>query len=132
MAITYWIEKEKKRIQALVVGKFTMEDIIQTIYQVTADPNFQAGFDILSDHTGIEEVITTEQIKITTSHLTTLSHHFTGSRWAVVTTRDASFGMMRMFSIYLEKILITLKVFRSITQAEKWLVSARRNQIPVH
>ena len=58
---------------------------------------------------------------MTSSHLEKLSKYLACSKWAVVTKKEASFGMMRMLSVFLEKIPIYLEIFKSIDEAEKWL-----------
>ena len=121
MPIKSWIEKDKKRVMAMVSGSFSIEDILININNTIEDPDFEKGFNILSDHTEIESVITTEQARMTASHLERLSKDFANSKWAVVTKKEASFGMMRMLSVFLENIPIHLEVFKSLDEAEKWL-----------
>lgn len=91
MPIKSWIEKDKKRVMATVSGNFSIEDILLTINNTIQDPDFEKGFNILSDHTEIETVITTEQAKMTASHLEVLSKYFACSKWAVVTKKGSLF-----------------------------------------
>ena len=121
MPIKSWIEKDKKRVMAIVSGSFSIEDILININNTIEDPDFEKGFNILSDHTKIESVITTEQARMTASHLERLSKYFANSKWAVVTKKEVSIGMMRMLSVFLENIPIHLEVFKSLDEAEKWL-----------
>ena len=121
MAIKHWIERDKRRVRAVITGTISIEEIIDAINTSISDPDFEDGYDILSDHRKIERAITKDQIMMTTSHIKKLSQHLKGSRWAVVTEREASYGMMKMLSVYLEKIPLSLQVFKSIGEADTWL-----------
>jgi hypothetical protein len=41
---------------------------------------------------------------------------------AIVASRDALFGMMRMFEVLAENYFCTTRVFRTIDEAEAWLL----------
>jgi hypothetical protein len=123
MPIQQWIERDKKRIRAVVVGALDIEEIYDAINRAIDDPDFEQGYDILSDHTGIDTALTRQQVLLTASHLETLTDHLAGTKWAVVTEKDASYGMMRMLSVFLEAVPIQLEVFRSLDEAEAWLDS---------
>lgn len=128
MPIEHRIEPEQRRIRATVSGNFTLEEILDTINGTVNDPDFQRGYDILSDHTRVETAITTEQAGVTAEYLASLSLYFAGSRWAVVTTKDVSYGMMRMLSVFLERVPMDLRVFRSFDEAENWLATPKKQQ----
>ncbi len=125
MPIRFWIEADKKRVRAVVTGEVTDKEIVEALDHIAADPEFKSGFDVLSDHMNITKAITTEQVKLTSAHIDELSKRLSGIRWAVVTKSDASYGMMRMLSTFLEPARISLNVFRSMDQAEEWLAGPR-------
>ena len=126
MPIKYKIEKDKKRVFAIVTGIVSVEDIVQIITSILKDPSFMPGFDILSDHTKIERPIETEQLKALVSHINDLATYCSNSRWAVVTSKVASYGMMRMLAAYLAIVPMELQVFFSFDDAEKWLSSTKK------
>jgi len=128
MPIESWIETGRKRVCALVSGTVTLEEMLETIDRAVA--GFPAGerFDIFSDHTGLEKTIESEQARSVAQHIETLQRYFAGARWAVVTKRKSSYGMMRMLAVYLERVPLTLRVFYSHAEAEGWLVSARADE----
>ncbi len=121
MPIKIWIEKKRRRVRAVVTEKVSINDIIESINKAIKDPDFSPGFNILSDHTTITKAIETEAVQMTAFYVKGISKNFIGSRWAVVTVSDASFGMMRMLSVLLGDTPIELQVFRSFKEAEKWL-----------
>lgn len=121
MPIKLWVDTDNQRVRAIVTGNFSTAEILRSINQAVEDPEFKPGFNILSDHTGIDTAITPEQAQMTAAHMEQLARYFTGSKWAVVTATDISYGMMRMLSVYLENIPVYLQVFRSMAEAEDWL-----------
>jgi hypothetical protein len=112
-------------VRAIVSGNVTIEEILEAINGSIDDPDFRWGYDILSDHTRVETAITTEQAGTTAEYLASLSLYFAGSRWAVVTSKDVSYGMMRMLSVFLERVPMDLRVFRSFDEAENWLAAPK-------
>lgn len=123
MPITNVIDEKAGRVVSKVSGDFTIEDIVTAISGSVKDPRFQPGFHILSDHTCVGAPLTTIQAKQMMAHLETLSKYLRGSRWAVVTTKAASFGMFRMTSALAERIPTEIQVFHTHEDAEAWLAS---------
>jgi hypothetical protein len=123
MPISSRIEADRKRVYAVLWGKVTLDEMVGAVNRSAA--GFSAGdrFDILSDHTGLEKAIETDEARSLALHLETLQEHFAGALWAVVTKKKASYGMMRMLAVFLERIPVTLRVFYSHADAEDWLSS---------
>ena len=130
MPIEHWIDAAKHTVHAVCTGRVTLEEMIRVIDSSVNDPSFEKGIDILSDHTGLEKPIETDQAQKLAAHLRLLRTHFAGSRWAVVTKMQASFGMMRMLSVFLERIPMQLQVFYSFVEAERWLEQPRKARPP--
>jgi len=126
MPIEYRIEKDKKKVSAIATGIVSVEDMVRATTSIVKDPSFIPGFDILSDHTRIERPLETEQLKALVSHMTGLTTYCSNSRWVVVTSKVASYGMMRMLAAYLAIVPMELQVFYSFDDAEKWLSSPRK------
>jgi hypothetical protein len=123
MPITHHIDKRKGIIFAEVVGDFTLEDILNTIDSAVSDPAFRPGFKVLSDHRKIGEPATMAQMEGMAACLKGLSNAFGGTKWAMVVSKEASYGMMRMLSVLVEDVPIVLRVFWDMEEALKWLGS---------
>jgi hypothetical protein len=121
MPIKYWIEKDHRRIRAVVSGDITIDDVFTAIKGATEDADFEPGFDVLSDHTEVVAPLTTKQAEQMSSYLSSLSKVMAHSRWAVITKNPASYGMMRMLSVFLEEVPMELKIFETMEEADKWL-----------
>ena len=132
MPVRQRVDKARRRVWAEVSGTFTLGEIVAAIAQALGHPDFEPGFDILSDHTQITEPITSEQLQQMASHLKAQSHLLAGSRWAVVATQPASYGMMRVWSVLAEQVPLEVHVFDALEDAEQWLASphSRRAEKP--
>lgn len=128
MPIRIWVEKDRRLVRAVVMGSITVGEIVEAIDASIRDPDFEPGFDILSDHTAIGEPLTPSQAQQTAAHLMKFSPSMAGARWAVVVGTPASYGMMRMLAVLLERIPMTLRAFTSLADAEAWL--ARTSERP--
>ena len=130
MSIKCWIDKDHRRVQAVVSGDFTIDDIFRAIKGSTEDADFEPGFDILSDHTDVGEPLTAPQAEQMSSYLKNLSKVMAHSRWAVITNHPASYGMMRMLSVFLEELPMVLEIFGTLEEAERWLSQPKDSKEP--
>ena len=121
MPITYDIDTERRLALTKVSGEFTADDIREAISGAVADPRFEPGFDILSDHTEITRAISPQQVRQMVAHLSTLSRPLGQSRMAVVANQPASYGMIRMLSVYAEEVPLEIGVFATRAEALDWL-----------
>ncbi len=119
--ITYRIDKQAGIVFAMVEGRITLEEMVQTISRVANDPDFHTGFGVLSDHRTIEIPATTQQVSGFIQHAKRLSSTLGGTRWAIVVSSDGSFGMMRMLSAFAESVPLHVEVFRDYEKALGWL-----------
>lgn len=125
MAIQVAVDKHKRRIEASLSGEVSIDEIRAAIDAAVRHPDFEPGFDVLSDHTRIRKAITTAQMEAMVAHLESLSTVMGGARWAIVTTKTASYGMMRMLSVRIQEVPMTVAVFRKRDEAEGWLAAPR-------
>lgn len=123
MPIESYVDEGRRRIVATVSGSFTLAEILDAIDRSVRDPRFRPGFAVLSDHRTVEEPLTPEQAGRMVDHLESLAELMAGSRWAVVTSKAASYGMLRMVSALVKHIPMEVQVFSSLEEAEAWLAS---------
>lgn len=108
-----------------ISGTLTLDEILDAIRRSVADPAYQPGFGVLSDHTAVEEPLTPSQAREMAARLEEVAGSVGGSRWAVVTAMPASYGMIRMVSALVEPAGIDVRVFTSHEEAGAWLASSR-------
>ena len=123
MPIHFKVNKEKHQIEANLSGVVTIAEMLETINKSIQHPDFEPGFNILSDHCDVEKVITLEQVESTINLLMAYSDRLKKSKWAIVTSKPASYGMMRLLSVHAEKIPLLVRVFKDHKTAGRWLAS---------
>ncbi len=123
MPVRYKIDTERRLVVATVFGEVSITGMIETLNASVNDPDFERGFNVLSDHTQITQAITASQLNRLVNHMASLPDKLAGARWAIVTDSQASYGMMRMLSVRAESIPMEVKVFRKTDEAERWLAS---------
>ncbi len=123
MPISYRIDKSRRLVELLVSGEFDTTEILQTVDSIVAEPDFQPGFEVISDNRGVTRPISTEQVLRLAAHLSQVARDFGGARVAFVTGSAASFGMMRMFASLAEEVPINARVFGDMESAREWLAT---------
>jgi hypothetical protein len=121
MPILVQVDTRRRLVVAKVLGDFTIEEIVKGIDDSVNDPNFEPGFDVLSDHSEIGTPISVTQAKQMIAHLESVSHLMAGARWAVVAPKPASYGMMRMLAVLAERVPMKVEVFQTLDEAQAWL-----------
>lgn len=119
MPITYRLDREARLVRAEVRGEFTAQEMLATVAGAAAEAG-QPGFNVLSDHREIGTPATREQVERLVDFLELLRAHVAGARWAVVVSKPASFGTMRMLEALAERVPLTVRVFFDLERAERW------------
>lgn len=115
------LDEARRCVVARVTGDFTLRDIIDAVDGGLRDPRFRPGFGIFSDHTAVGEPLTAEQADGMIQHLKSLGSIAAGVRWAMVTSRPASYGMLRMVSALARTVPMEIQVFQTRDEAFAWL-----------
>ena len=123
MPIDSHIDESRRRVVATVHGDFSFEEIVETLERNLGDPRWRPGFSVFSDHTAVGEPITPTQARRMVARLEALSDLLRGSRWAIVTTKLASYSMMKVIAVMAERVPMQIEVFTSHDEAEEWLTA---------
>jgi len=118
MTTGYRIDKEKRAIFTTLSDVLTDADLLQHQTQLQADPHYDGRFVQLVDARDVTEVDVT---KDGVHALASLVVYEPGARRAIVATRDAMYGMARMFERLRGGRPDELRVFRDIDEARRWL-----------
>jgi hypothetical protein len=124
MPIDLEVSQERRRVTLTMSGVVSLADAIDTIEEAIRHPSYGPGYDILSDHTAVDVPLTPDATKRMLSRLEQLAHLIKGTRWAAVATSPAPYGMLRMLSVHIQPLL-TLQVFATTEEAERWLAEPR-------
>ena len=117
--ISYTLDRETRLIRAVVQGDFSVQDMFACVSGAARDAA-EPGFNVISDHREIGEPATREQVEELVLHLAGMRDYFAGARWAVMVSKPASFGMMRMLGVMAERVPMDVRVFFDAARAELW------------
>jgi hypothetical protein len=130
MPVKFQIDHTKRQINATAFGKLEGYELIN--YQKQAWSQIElSGYNELFDATEVEEIIdiTTEGLRQLASLASTMEASEKPSRLAIIANNDLHFGLGRMYEAFRHYATISGKevfVFRSATEAEKWLEEKRK------
>ncbi len=125
MPIEYRFDPERRRIYYTATGDIPLGEMIATLDAILTDPAFEPDFDIYGDHTGLGRIVETLEVRALVQRLAGYGDRVAGARWAVVTKQAASYGMMRMLSVYAEQAGLEVEAFRTHAEAQAWLAEPR-------
>jgi hypothetical protein len=123
--ITYQVDRAAELIRTTCTGDVTLDEVIGHFLELEADPALPAGVDVLLDLSETMSVPESEQLKAVTSEVDHLQERVRWGACAIVASRDALFGMSRMFQVFTEGLFAASHVFRELAEAERWLASRR-------
>lgn len=121
MPISASFDHQAHLVRIEVGGTLTLSEMKAAIDTVVKEVGRDGGFDVLSDHRGLETPATGVQLEALVEHLRWHGQAMHGRRWAIVTCTAASYGMMRMLSVFAERIPMQVSVFLDLGEAERWL-----------
>lgn len=111
-----------RRVHFTVAGTFTLHDILGALESVLEIPEFGPGYQVLSDHGGVERPATVRDVEDMLAFMRQERERFQDVRWAVVTHRPASYAMMGLLSALADlRVRMTVRVFTRLADAEAWL-----------
>lgn len=121
MPISYDFDEITETVIMRVEGSFTLDEMLTGMDTVFADPRVKPGFALLSDHRGIGDPATSAQLRGMVDHASLSPGKLSGSRWAIVVSKPASHGMIRMLAVLVEELGVTVEIFKEVEPAMDWL-----------
>ena len=121
MPITFRIDKKSGIVFTTMEGTVSISEIIDGLQELMTHPDFSPGLNGLVDMRNSTVNSTPEEVKRIAELMTSHREEIGISRSAVVVSKDAIFGMARMFQVFAEKSSIKTQLFRDIDEARQWL-----------
>jgi SpoIIAA-like len=121
--VTYRHDREAARIHTRCTGQVTLDEVSRHFRQLERDASLPARLDVLLDLTACESVPESCQLRVVASDADRLQEKVRWGACAIVASRDALFGMSRMFEVFAEGVFADTRVFREMDAAERWLES---------
>ena len=125
MPVTYQIDKANGIIRTRCIGPVTIEEVIDHFRVLERDPDCPDRVDVLLDVSEETSVPTKENLREVSHEISRIRGNVQFGRCAIVASSDVLFGMLRMFEVFAEQCFRQTYVFRTVGEAEAWLVSQR-------
>ena len=131
MPIDYTIDPGRGRLYLTIAGEFTTEEIVSVTRAFIESPELPEGFSALSDHTRVTRPLSSSQLLALVSLMEQHAQRFAGVRWAIVSTRPSSYGMMRVLAARAQLALgMRVRIFFDMQRATHWLDSGPEARVP--
>lgn len=125
---SYEIDKDNNLIKISCKGLFRVEDICKGAEQLYADPSFDKGMNSLVDLTEAWIDPDFEKIKVLVEFIESKERMRGECRIAVLVSSDLMYGIIRMFGALAEKTSSSIRPFRELDKADKWISGEERQE----
>lgn len=120
-SVTYQLNPETGFLETRCVGDVTMDDVMRHFRDLETDPALPEQLDVLLDLDAMTSLPESAQLREITRAVDRLTARVRWGACAIVTSRDAMFGMSRMFEVFAEGLFARTRVFRERGAAQRWL-----------
>lgn len=126
LPIFYELDRDSRLIRTRCVGNATYAEVIEHFRELESLAPLPPRLNVLLDLTAMESLPDGAQMRGVASAVDGLTDAAKWGAWAVVTDRDALFGMIRMLHVFVEQHVQDFGVFRRLEEAERWLERVHR------
>jgi hypothetical protein len=124
MPVTYKLDPVAEVVETRCTGGATLDEVLAHFRELEADPSLPEKLHVLLDLAEMTSLPDRDQLKQVTRAVDQLSDRLRWGACAIVASRDALYGMSRMFEVFAEGLFAQTHVFRSREEAERWLAGA--------
>ena len=121
MPITYRIDHAQQRIRTRCTGETTLEEVQEHFTTLSQDPACPDELDVLLDLSAMTNVPSSEHIGAVPIELARVAHRVRFRHCAIIASKEALFGMARMFEVFAEQYFVATPVYRTVADGERWL-----------
>jgi hypothetical protein len=125
MPVTYELDSELAFIHTRCTGNVTFQEVIGHFAELERDESLPDRLDVLLDLDEMESLPERDQLHSVVGEMHRLESSVKWGAFAIVASRDALFGMSRMFEVFAEGRFTNSGVFREHEQARQWIESIR-------
>jgi hypothetical protein len=122
MPIQYEIDRGRRLLRAVSVGRVDAEAVRDYLRRIENDSEYDPSFDGIIDVRGATADVSPDDIRDIAELVRRRPVEATGRR-AVLVSSDEHFGLMRMFEAYTSRGPTRYRVFRDPDEANAWLES---------
>lgn len=125
MPVTYQINYEDSIIETHCTGEVTLAEVLDHFQQLETESSLPERLDVLLDLDEMTSLPESAELQEVTRAIEKLKAKVDWGTCAIVANRDALFGMIRMFEVFVEGLFVRTRVFRLRKDAERWLAATR-------
>jgi hypothetical protein len=126
MPVTYVIDSSKKLIRTTCSPPLLYEEVILHFHELRKDPACTGYLDVLLHVSDIDRIPKGNQLAAVSAEVRALRKKVQFGACGIVASRDAIFGMMRVFEVLSSEYFGAIRVFRESAEAERWLASQQQ------
>jgi len=108
-------------VEATMSGATSAEEILAYEQRLFADPAYRPEYDTLTDMRERTTIPSAADLQEIVNRKAARMETLIGTHRAIVASRDAPFGMMRMFEAMTGGDQSPFRVFRTMEEAQNWL-----------
>ncbi len=123
MPVTYSIDLSKRIIRTTCSSPLTFAEVIDHFRTLNEDPVCAGYFDVLLDVSTADVVPQGGQIGAVAGQVAAIREKVQFGFLAIMATRAAMFGMMRMFEVFAGAYFRATRVFHNFGEAEAWMTA---------
>lgn len=119
-SIRYTVDAEAGIVRLVIGPSLTLDAWAEALRASCAAPGYRPGFGFLVDRRAAPPP-TVDALRGMIAFIGSNRAQFSGSRWAIVTSGPADYGMARMAQVLAEDHPTTIQAFEKVEEAEAWL-----------
>jgi hypothetical protein len=121
--VTYKIDANGRTVRTKCAGLVTPQEVIQHFRALEQDPDCPDVLDVFLDLTELDSIPETHQISAIVDEMRRIRGQVRFGACAILASRDALIGMMRVFEVMAGECFRVTCAFRVANEADAWLVS---------
>jgi len=126
MPVTYTVDVEERIIRTTCSSPVTLPDVLEHFRALRENPEFSGKLDVLLNVDAVDALPERVQLGAVVTELGASAKKAEFGACAIVASRDAMFGMMRIFEVFASQYFRAICVFRGLAEAEQWLQQQRK------
>lgn len=123
MSVTYKIDAARRTVRTKCVGLVTLQEVIDHFRTLEQDPECPDILDVFLDLSEMDSLPASREISTVINEVKRIRGQVRFGACAILASRDALVGMMRVFETMAEECFRVTCTFRVASEAEAWLVS---------
>jgi len=129
MPVIYKIDAARRLIHTTCSRPLMFTEVIEHFRTLKEDPACTGHLDVLLDVSEVDALPDSSQFGPVSAELDAVRAKVQFGLCAIIATRDAMFGMMRMFEVAAAPYFRAMRVFRRAAEAQAWLVSPPTDEV---